>query len=281
MRHIIPNCVVCGLFVAVACTHAAVVKGPPPVPPPPPPLFGDAAGQPPAAITLANASADSVLLLADTLALVSLSTQGTIADENSARVVELSNGATIRLDNRTPAGNYVLASGLQVHVLPGSGYPRAVEYAIYRAQTLRFQVRSAGRVGVYVSSPGQEHNPQNYLLALARGLYGSAFSENDSAAAYECTQSGVTTGGVSLGASRVTPVTLTWYAYDDIPGSNISKPVSGLRMVAGHAEWKASMSSGPRSYPLALTRSVPVHGSELRQIGQVTINPLSNTITAQ
>jgi hypothetical protein len=187
---------------------------------------------------LASAHGDSLLFDADTLrAHVPASLFGRVESEAQAHVVKLANGDSLRLDAKTPAGDFDLADRRRITVTAGIGYPRVVRYRSPPTRALTFRVRTAGRVGMLVASGADSRWSDAVSCSLyavwqdSAGTYPGGMSgwvqalpEHVRAAALEVPSSWFEHGTLELALDRATPLGITWIAFDRLPGDGSPSP---------------------------------------------------------
>lgn len=271
------------LLYAAPANHAYATsrkQASPPPHPGTPNLFTTKLSPRPVAITVSGAAGDVVTLESDTLRLESASARGVLSSAASARLIKLAGGGTVMLDDKTQAGTYTQEDGSEIVVPPEFGYPRWVEFQISRARVLYFNVGSHAKVGALISGDSAADGPAEYVAALRRGRPSSGFREQSGNAAFECPETGPTRAAISLSPNRISPVYVTWFAYDSDPSEPLVQ-TSGLRKMGNRAEWRAEWAVPRSEYPRVLSKSSRVSLADIRLVGRVVIRPLTNEIEAQ
>ncbi len=99
-------------------------------------------------LAITNSYDDRISLEADTLLVTrGLAHDGQIDGPSSSREYKLRNGRLLRIDDKTPAGDYELQDGSEIHLFDKEGYPRPWSSAGPFFRVVDFCLKSSAQVG--------------------------------------------------------------------------------------------------------------------------------------
>lgn len=204
---------------------------------------------------------------------------GQLSGPWSARTVRLADGDSLRIDDRTPAGEYWTDVGefIQLHEHLG-GYPRTISAGTVR-RWIDFATAardSTTRFGYLVTGEEKPGPPEEFLRRMRVASGGLPIGEADTSRAGELILGGLERGSIELDRLRRTPLRVTWFAWEYALVFGPKR--SGVRREGSRVTWHASRAGFAEPWPTAIR--IPVEDAErrLRVVGAVILDPRDGSV---
>lgn len=204
---------------------------------------------------------------------------GQLSGRWSARTVRLVDGDSVRIDDRTPAGQYQTDEGafIELHEHIG-GFPRMISAGtVTRWIDFTTAARdSTTRFGYLVTGEGEPGTREEFLRQMRVASGDLPIGEADTSRAGELVLGGLGRGSIELDRLRRTPLRVTWFAWEYALVFGPRR--SGVRREGSRVTWDASRAGLAEPWPTAIRIPIEDAGRRLRVVGAVILDPRDGSI---